>query len=143
VKARISQFVWAALAIPAFALPAYWALSMHRIFHDKAVNANALQRLWSYGRSVPLRTVVPAHNRWTDNAFVAEPAVQAPGKDTSVLILDDHYRGGDPTYRTESGLIGDDLSIGLLCSLPSQAAAKGVRLDPVVVRLVRSRCNHQ
>jgi hypothetical protein len=141
VNARSLFKLWwvPALAV-VFGAVTYWFVAMHRIVHDKAINADALQRVWSYGRAVPLGTVIPPHNRWTDDAFVAEASDEEAGRTTSVLILDDHYRGSDPTYRTESGVIGNDVSISLLCSLPAQASTEGVRLDPVVVRLVQSRC---
>jgi len=110
MKTRTLQsFLLVLLLLAPMGLLAWWLIGMSRIFHDKAINADALQRLWSYGRSVPLQTVVPAHNRWTAHAFVAEASDEEPGRHTSVLILDDHYRGNDPTYRSQSGVVGNDL----------------------------------
>lgn len=131
---------WVPVALAIFVLVIGWLIAMNHVFHDKAVNADALQRLGSYGRKLPMRTVIPAHNHWTDKAFIAEPSKEEAGRDASVLILDDHYRGDDPTYRTESGIIGDELSLPVLCSVPVQAANKGVSLDPVVLRMIRSKC---
>jgi hypothetical protein len=119
----------------------YWIIAFNRITHDKAVNADALQRLWSYGVQVPLNVVVPANNKWTDHAFVAERFDADPPRRTSVLILDDHYRGDDPTYRSEDGVIGDQLSLRLLCSIPAQASQKGVELDTRVFERIRNECS--
>ena len=138
-----SRRAWVLGCVPLFTavcgIAIHWFIQMDRVFHDKAVNANALQRIRQYEREIPLRTVVLPHNRWTDNAFVAEPSTNGAGA-ISVLIVDDHYRGSDPAYRTDAGLIGDEISLPLLCSLPSQAAAKGVRLDAVVMRSIHTRC---
>lgn len=142
---RFVRMWWVPAILIAGGLAIYWWIGMNNIIHDKAVNADALQRLWGYGRRIPLRTVVPAHNRWTDKAFiagVATPSGAEPGRDASVLILDDHYRGSDPTYRSKSGVIGDPVSLPLLCSLPAQASWKGVDLDPVVLQLVHSSCRN-
>jgi hypothetical protein len=57
------------------------------------------------------------------------------------MILDNHYRGSDPTYRTPSGVIGDQLSRDLLCSLPAKAAALRVALDSIVAAEIRSQCS--
>ena len=121
----------------------FWLNAMARISQDKSLNSE-VDVLWSYGKAVPLGTVVPPHNRWIDHAFVAERSHEGASY-PSVLILDDHYRGTDRTYRlTESGivLVGGAISPRLLCSLPSQAENKQVTLDPVVLRLVRSKCGH-
>ena len=138
IDKALNVFVPTALVL-GVAFVGYWMIGMQRIVHDKAINSDALQRVENYGRRVPLGTVVPAHNRWTTNAFIAEASDKEVYGGTSVLILDDHYRGGDPTYRTESGVIGD-LSVPLLCSIPSQAAGRGVYVDPAVLRLIHSRC---
>lgn len=129
-----------AVALLVAVFVACWVMSMSRVFHDKAVNADALQRLWSYGTQVPLGVVVPAANRWTTRAFAAERSGGGPSRRIAVLILDDHYRGDDPTYRSKSGIIGDDVSTALLCSVPAQAARKGVHIDPLVSDMIRTRC---
>jgi hypothetical protein len=126
--------------ILAVAFFAYWVVDLSRVVHDKAVNADGLQRLPNDGAAVPLNVVLPPNNRWTAHAFIAEQRKADPGRQISVLILDDHYRGDDPTYRTASGVIGEGLSIALLCSVPAQADAKGVRLDPDVAQLIHSKC---
>ena len=106
--------------------------------HDKSLNSR-LQGLWAEPRRVPLGAVVPANNTWMENAFVAD-ASRENGKAVAILVLDDHYRSGDPTLRSESGVIGDPISKPLLCSIPSQARAKKVTLDPVVRRMINSEC---
>jgi hypothetical protein len=106
--------------------------------HDKSANSQlAMLRLDS--RGVPLGSVQPAGNRWMKQAFVADASTEDGGK-VAVLILDDHYRGGDPSYRSESGVIGDRISKPVLCSVPSQARTKNVSLDPAVRRLIAAEC---
>ena len=108
------------------------------ISHDKSVNSR-LQMLWLNPEGVPLGQVQPANNRWMQQAFVADLS-REEGKAVAVLILDDHYRGGDPTYRSASGVIGDRITKHVLCSIPSQARARNVSLDPAVRRLIRAEC---
>jgi hypothetical protein len=72
-------------------------------------------------------------------AFVADTSSEE-GKRIAVLVLDDHYRGGDPTYRSESGVIGDRISQPVLCSVPSQARTSRVSLDPAVRNLILAKC---
>ena len=108
------------------------------ISHDKSINSR-LQMLWLDPEGVPLGQVQSANNRWMKQAFVAD-ASREDGKAVAVLILDDHYRGGDPTYRSASGVIGDRITKSVLCSIPSQARARNVPLDPAVRRLIRTGC---
>ncbi len=109
--------------------------SFKRIVHDKSINANVLQRLYEKP-DIPLGTAVAPANRWASNAFIAER--QADG--IAVLILDDHYRGDDPAYRSASGVIGDEISNSLLCSLRAQATAQVIVIDPVVSTLIEAKC---
>jgi hypothetical protein len=138
----VLNVVIASGAVLAVAFFGYWIIAFSRINHDKAVNVDALQRLWSYGVHVPLNVVVPANNKWTHHAFVAERFESDPPRQTSVLILDDHYRGDDPTYRSEDGIIGNQLSKGLLCSLPAQASEKHVTLDSRVAGKIEAECKN-
>jgi hypothetical protein len=105
---------------------------------DKSVNSE-VGILWETTDRVPLGTVVPANNRWISHAFIADRA-HDPLVRRSVLILDDHYRSGDLTLRTESGVIGDGISRPVLCSVPAQAKAKSVKVDPVVEKLLNAEC---
>jgi hypothetical protein len=124
----------------ALAFIAYWIIGFSRITHDKSVSSD-LQRLWLDGDQLQAGVVVAGNNRWTEHAFVADKVIRPePGKKALVLILDDHYRGDDPTYRSDTGIIGDDLSPGILCSVDAQAAAKRVALDPLISRKIRSIC---
>ena len=109
------------------------------ISHDKSVNSE-VGILWETNDRVPLRTVVPANNHWIDHAFIAEPVKGKRFVRRAVLIVDDHYRGGDPTLRSETGVIGDMISRQVLCSIPAQAQAEAVTLDPVVRKLVSAEC---
>lgn len=137
---RVAMFLSLLILLVALMFAIWWYLSFQRVVHDKAIDADALQRLWVHGQELPLNTVVPARNRWTRNAFVADQqAGVRPGK-VSVLILDDHYRGDDDSYRSPSGVIGDEISPGLLCSLPRQAAIKHVAIDPIVMRMITISC---
>ncbi|AQR72426.1 hypothetical protein BXU08_00965 [Sphingomonas sp. LM7] len=111
-------------------------LDVTRTSHDKAINADVLQPLREQ-KDLPFGTVVPRDNRWEANAFIAE---YRDGK-IAVLILDDHYWGGDPAYRSGNGVIGDDISYGLLCSIPAQARARRVALDPAVDIMIKSHCS--
>lgn len=106
--------------------------------HDKAVNSR-LGSLWLDPQGVPLGVVQAPDNRWMEQAFVADVSSEE-GKKISVLILDDHYRSGDPTYRSISGVIGDRIGKAVLCSVPSQARSKGVVLDPAVRSLILAEC---
>ena len=124
----------------AFLLLSNCAWEFSKVLHDKEVNANSLERLWAEGRSVPMGVVVPANNRWAPNAFVSEPSPPQPGQNTHVLILDDHYRGDDQGYRTPNGIIGDDISHSLLCSLPQNAAIQKITIDAIVLAKIRKEC---
>jgi hypothetical protein len=135
----ISILIWPLLlTTAAFAL--LWLVSFLRVVHDKSINADALQRLQAAGELLPLGVVVPSHNRWANNAFVAERPSNEHRRQISVLILDDHYRGTDPLLRSPSGVIGDEVSPSLLCSLRQQAKTKGVTVDPAIVDMIASRC---
>ncbi|MBC9030767.1 hypothetical protein IAG41_00025 [Sphingomonas sp. JC676] len=109
--------------------------SFQKNAHDKGFNADVLQPLRGQ-ENLPIGTIVPQNNRWKSNAFVAERS----GADNAVLILDDHYRGSDPAYRSDSGVIGDEISRTLLCSLPTHAKMKAVIIDPVVAHMISSKC---
>lgn len=111
-----------------------WAV----LSHDKSINSQ-LQILWLDPQGIPVSVVQPANNRWMRNAFVADTSTEE-GKKIGVLILDDHYRGGDPTYRSESGVIGDRIGKATLCSVPTQARRKRVVLDTVIQRLIAAEC---
>lgn len=106
--------------------------------HDKSINSR-LAMLWLDPQGVPIGVVQPPDNRWMEEAFVADVPTEEDKK-IAVLVLDDHYRSGDPTYRSQSGVIGDRISKRVLCSVPSQARARRVSLDPAVQRLIRSEC---
>ncbi len=80
--------------------------------HDKSINSR-LGILWLDPQGVPLGLVQPPNNRWMEQAFVAD-ASREGGMKVAVLILDDHYRSGDPTYRSQSGVIGDQISTPVL-----------------------------
>ena len=108
------------------------------ISHDMSINSR-LGSLWLDPQGVPLGVVQPANNRWLKQAFVAD-ASSEDGKKIAVLILDDHYKGADPTYRSESGVIGDRISKPVLCSVPAQARRANVILDPAVRRIISARC---
>jgi hypothetical protein len=137
---RPHYFLVAGITVLALVLGSLWLRAFQLDIHDKAINADSLQRLWTYGRQVPLGEVVPAKNRWIPNAFIAEAAPPQPGTSTRVMILDDHYWGSDPSYRSPSGIIGDDISNGLLCSVEGQAVKTGVTIDEVVSRRIRHKC---
>jgi hypothetical protein len=111
-----------------------WAV----LSHDKSINSQ-MGILWLDPQGVPIGVVQSANNRWMKHAFVADRSNE-DGKQIAVLVLDDHYRGGDPSYRSESGVIGDPISKSVLCAVPEQAAAKHVALDPVIQRLIRTHC---
>jgi len=136
---RVLYAVLISLALAVLVLGGLWIYAFRLFVHDKAVTADALQRVWSYGKQVPLGVVVPPHNRWTPNAFVAEDAGRSDGS-VKVLILDDHYRSGDPDFASADGIIGDELSHKLLCTIPGQAATRKVELDAVVVAKIRQQC---
>jgi hypothetical protein len=106
--------------------------------HDKSINSQ-LGILWLEPEGVPIGVVQAANNRWMRQAFVADRSGDK-GKKIAVLILDDHYRSGDPLYGTESGVIGDRISRAVLCSVPSQARTKMVVLDPVVQHFIAAEC---
>lgn len=97
--------------------------------------------LWSDPKSVPLRTLIPANNRWMENAFIADES-REEGKAVAVLILDDHYKSGDYSLRSQSGVIGDEISRAVLCSVPTQAKRKKVSLDEVVRRRISAICGN-
>lgn len=129
-------FPWLLLgALLAYAAGAY--LQYRSIAYDKGVNANVLQSLRDK-RNLPVGIVVPPNNRWKSNAFIAE----RDGTTYSILILDDHYRGSDRSFRSDSGVIGDEIGQGFLCAIPAQATAKGVAIDPAVTRMIKSRCGN-
>ena len=111
-----------------------WAV----LSHDKSINSQ-FGILWLDPQGVPVGVVQPRNNRWMEEAFIADRSTEE-GKKIAVLILDDHYRGGDPTYRSESGVIGDRISHAVLCSVPAQAQTKRVALDPVIQRLIAAQC---
>lgn len=111
-----------------------WAV----LSHDKSINAQ-LGILWLDPKGVPVGVVQPANNRWMEAAFVADKSTEQ-GKKINVLVLDDHYRSGDPIYRSENGVIGDRISQEVLCSVPSQSRSKKVALDPVVQYLITAEC---
>ena len=120
------------------AVPAWLLHTMSAVGHDKTLNSR-LQLLWSKPGGVPLRIVVPPSTRWMENAFIAE-ASEEEVKPVAVLILDDHYRSGDYMLRSKSGVVGDEISREVLCSVPEQARSDKVRLDPVVQRLIAAEC---
>ena len=107
--------------------------------HDKSINSE-LGILWLDPQGVPVGVVQSANSRWMENAFVADKSNE-DGKRIAVLVLDDHYRSGDPSYRSESGVIGDRVSKVVLCSVPAQAREKKVALDAAVQRLIAAECN--
>jgi hypothetical protein len=121
------------------AVAAAWMIhTWSGLSHDKSINSQ-LQAFWLDPQGVPIGRVQPAKNRSMEEAFLAD-ASSEEGKKIAVLILDDHYRGGDPSYRSESGVIGDRISKPVLCSVPSQARASGVSLDPAVQHLILAEC---
>jgi hypothetical protein len=124
------------LCIAAVAVWFFYTLSV--LSHDKTLNGQ-LQDVWANPRGVPLRVVVPPNNTWMDRAFVADVSSDR-FKGVAVLILDDHYRSRDPTYRSDSGVVGDPVSHRVLCSVPEQARAKKVVLDAVVARSIDAIC---
>jgi hypothetical protein len=133
------QKLGCALTVMCIVVPIGWFLfTISVVGHDKSVNSR-LQRLWSDAGGVPLGTVVPANNRWMENAFVADQSGET-GKQVVVLILDDHYRSGDESLRSESGVIGDSISPQILCSIPMQARTRQVVLDPAVRKLIADEC---
>ena len=125
-----------ALAIASIAGWLLYTLAV--VSHDKSLNS-MLQLIWSRPQGVPLGVVVPPHNRWIENAFVAD-ASNDRTRPLAVLILDDHYRSGDYSLRSETGLVGHRPGRNVLCSVPAQARAAGVELDPVVRRLIAAEC---
>lgn len=128
---------WIAAAFPVVFFG--WAIvSFIVLSHDKSVNSE-IGILWEAKDRVPLGVVIPSHNRWISHAFIADVSVD-PLVQRSVMIIDDHYQSGDPTLRSQSGIIGDPMRPPLLCTLPSQCKAKSVELDPAVVRLVQAEC---
>jgi hypothetical protein len=130
---KISTFLLLG-GLAAFAVPFYFGFK--RVAHDKAVNADVLQPLREQP-DLPLGKVVPSNNRWKRNAFVAERRVDG----NAVLILDDHYRGRDPAYRSPDGVIGDEISSALLCSVPAQAKANAIVVDPAVLSMINRKCS--
>lgn len=111
-----------------------WAV----LSHDKSINSR-MAMLWLDPQDVPLGVVQPAGNLWMKEAFVADAPAE-DGKKVALLVLDDHYRSGDPTYRSESGVIGDRIGKPVLCSVTAQARRKKVALDPAVRRLIHAEC---
>jgi len=128
----------AVCALLVTAIAAWLLYTATVLTHDKSINSK-VGILWQDPKGVPIGVVQPPNNRWMKEAFVAD-ASNEEGKKVAVLILDDHYRGGDPTYRSESGVIGDEISKPVLCSVPAQARAKNISLDPVVQRLILAEC---
>ena len=142
---------WAACAIfliASAAVVGVFVVQFEREVHDKSASAEVGRLDFSPDPQLPFGVVVPAHNRWTKYAFIAQPIDAAqtrrPGEEQRALslVLNDHYRGDDPDYGTASGVIGDDLSSTALCSIPAQAAQKQVIVDPVVNGLIQSRCGN-
>ena len=128
-----------ALASIAIVAPVAWLVfTMVNVSHDYSVNSE-LQILWEDPKGAPLGVVLPAGNRWMENAFVADQS-HGEGKKVAVLILDDHYRSGDLTLRSENGVIGDPISRKVLCSVPAQAVRKQVTIDRTVQRLISKQC---
>jgi hypothetical protein len=132
--------------------------SFHVISHDYSVNED-WQRLVGSGPPVPnspqdwkptppyipLREVVPAHNRWTEHAFIAEPRapddLRAGDYSANALILDDHSLTDDPLFTTGGYVVGELTDRSLLCRVPQLAAAKQVQLDRYVATMIRARCH--
>jgi hypothetical protein len=137
---RLAMVLSLFILLVALIFGVWWYVGFRRVIHDKAVNADALQRLSAHGNELPLNRVIPAGNRWTYRAFVAEKPAGARAGKVSILILDDHYQGDDDSYRSPSGIIGDQISHGLLCTLPQQASVKHVGIDPVVMRMIAASC---
>lgn len=128
-------------AVPIICLVAvagWFLFTVMAVGHDKSMNSR-LQVLWEEPRGVPLGIVVPADNRWIENAFVAE-ASDATDKQIAVLLLDDHYMSGDYSLRSRSGVIGDKISREVLCSVPAQARTANVDLDAVIQRVIAAEC---
>ena len=118
-----------------------WYRSFERVVHDKAANADGMQRLWRQAPNLPIGVVVPSNNRWNQHAFVAERSTRYNDRGgVGILILDDHYTGDDETYSSGNGVIGDDLSAALLCAVPAKAALSGVIIDPIVKSMIATRC---
>lgn len=128
----------AVVSLTIVAVAAWFVTTIFNVGHDYSVNSR-LQLLWLDPKGAPLGVVVPANNRWMRNAFVADESHE-DGKKIAVLILDDHYRSGDPTLRSESGVIGDPISRKVLCSVPPQAVRKQVAIDETVQRFVDGQC---
>lgn len=137
---RFSNLIGSVAVLLVLAGIRYWYVKIEDDFHDKAINANGLQRLWTYGDNLPLGTLVARNNQWSENAFVAERQRGDGGEKIAVLILDDHYRGDDMTYRSHSGVIGDEISLSLLCALPSKVGWKSLNVDLAVRQMINSRC---
>jgi hypothetical protein len=136
---RVSRYLgWWILGLIPTAFFGWLGYTLAVVSHDKSLNSE-VGILWETTDRVPLGTVVPARNRWIDHAFIADRTHDRLAQ-RSVLILDDHYKSGDPSLRSDSGVIGDAISRPVLCSVPAQAQAKSVKLDPVVERLVRTEC---
>ena len=132
--------VGCALCAVVFGSVAGWLIyTVAVLSHDKSVNSE-LQILWFDPHGMPIGVVQSANNRWMEHAFVADRSKE-DGKRIAVLVLDDHYRGGDPTYRSESGVIGDPISNAVLCSIPVQARQKKVAIDHAVQRLIAAKCH--
>jgi len=106
--------------------------------HDKSINSE-LGILWDNPHGVPVGVVQPQNSRWMKEAFIADASTEQ-GKKMAVLVLDDHYRSGDPLYRSTSGVIGDRISKTVLCSVPAQARNRNVALDPAVQHLITVAC---
>ena len=117
---------------------AWFAYTVDALGHDKSRNTD-IAYLWQDARGVPLGVVIPANNAWMQSAFVADTSHEKL-KAVSLLILDDHYRSNDPDYSSESGVIGDEISVRVLCSVPAQTARLHIRLDAVVQKRIAERC---
>ena len=126
------------IAIAIAGIAAWLLYTLSVVSHDKSLNS-MLQSVWSRPEGVPLRVVVPARNRWMENAFIADSSTD-PSKPLAVLILDDHYRSGDYSLRSQSGVVGDRPGREVLCSVPAQARSARVELDPVVRDLITAEC---
>lgn len=136
----IVRLIFTGAMLSFLVLAGQWVMQIQYDFHDKAINANSLQRLWSQGGTLPVDEIVPSNNKWTKNAFIAETRSSDGPNKIRVLILDDHYLGKDMTYRSRSGVIGDEISEMLLCSLPAKAKRTRLKIDPVVMDMINSRC---
>ena len=139
-KGALKLAGFAALA-GAGSLMIYGCVGFIRVIGDKEASVE-LQRIQSHmANTVPQRVLVSHDNRWTRYAFVAEPSSATPGQ-LRVLILNDHYRGSDPTYRWPSGIIHtqEELSADLLCTLPEQARKIDFTIDPFALGYIQKRC---